>query len=121
MRDEFKLKIDQQADELIQELERYELECKSNLSSMEVMNESKKISANLNRIGQEMEILQRTLSGFEPNKAEWKLIEQKSHSHTDELRVEMSKYEEDFLLKNLDDYRMKLISFGQIEIQSDRM
>jgi hypothetical protein len=35
MRDQFKLKIDQKADELIQELEQYELECKSNLHSID--------------------------------------------------------------------------------------
>jgi hypothetical protein len=119
-RDEFKLQIDHKADELIAELDKYELECKRNLDSSDVSNRLKKIAKYIEGIKSELDKWQQTLRCFEPNEAEWKVIKEKSEEYQNQLEIELNEYEDEFLLKKLSDYQLKIVSFCKIDLESDR-
>jgi hypothetical protein len=120
MRDEFKLKIDLEADDIMQELDKYELDCKTNLNSVFFTNASNKRAADLSRKSAELASWQKTLACFESSEAEWKLIREKSDNYKNELQMELRKCEDEFLLNKLANYGLKLISFCKIELESER-
>jgi DNA repair exonuclease SbcCD ATPase subunit len=120
IRDQFKLTIDQKADELIKELDDYEQECKSNLDSTDVTNRLEKISANVNMLKDELERWQRTLNCFDSDEAEWKEIQEKSEKYKNDLETKLAECVDEFLLKKMTEFKIKILSFCQVQMESDR-
>jgi hypothetical protein len=121
VRDEFKLAIDQKANEIIKELDKYEEECKSNLRSSDVAEKLEMIEKRINGLNEEMISWQKTLRCFEPNQEALRTINKKAVQYKDELETGFKEYEHEFLLKKLKDYQEKVLSFSKINLQSDRM
>jgi hypothetical protein len=120
LRDEYKLAIDHKAEAIIKELDEYEKECKSNLDSSDVSRKLEKIAANIDGLKDELDKWQETLRCFEPNDAEWKAIKEKGDQHSQQLKLELDVYQDDFLMKKLNNYQLKLFSFCKINLESDR-
>jgi hypothetical protein len=120
IRDEFKMSIDQKAELIIRELDKYEHECKSNLESGDVSNKLERIGKNIETIKSELGKWQKTLRCFEANELEWKTIREKSGEYRNQLEMELHECQEDFLLRKFSDYQHKLLSLCKIELESDR-
>jgi hypothetical protein len=121
LRDEYKLVIDQKADEIINELIKYEAECKSKLASPDVSNKLTKIAQDIARIENQLAKWQKTLNSFEPNESEWKIIEEEGESQFNNLEIELHEHQDDFLLNRLGEYQRKLlVSFYQVDLKNDR-
>jgi hypothetical protein len=120
IRDEFKLTIDNKADAIIKDLDKYEKECKSNLDSSDVSSKLEKIATNIDGLKDELEKWQETLRCFEPNDDEWKAIREKGDEYSQKLKHELDVYQDDFLMKKLGNYQLKLLSFCNINLESDR-
>jgi hypothetical protein len=118
LRDEFKLAIDRKADAIIKDLDEYEKECKNDLDSRKKVEELGKI---INGIMQdELAAWQETLRRFDAKEDALKLIKENGEQYKiNELQTKLSEYEEDFLLRILDDYRQKVLSFCEIKLQSE--
>jgi hypothetical protein len=119
-RDEFKLQIDHKADEFIADLENYEQECKRNLDSSDVSSNLEKITKDIDGIKVELNKWQKTLLSFEPKEAEWKVIKEKGKEYKNNLITELDQYKDEFLVRKLIDYQLKVKSFCKIELKSDR-
>jgi cell fate (sporulation/competence/biofilm development) regulator YmcA (YheA/YmcA/DUF963 family) len=120
LRDEFKLKIDREADAIIKELNEYEKACKSNLDSADVSKNLENLAANIDEINDKMDKWQKALRNFEPRETEWKVIQEKCAEYKKMFDLELNAYRDDFLMKKLNVYQQKLLSFCTIKLESDR-
>jgi hypothetical protein len=120
MRDEFKLSIDERADEIIRELNDYEQECKRNLKANDVVHRLDQLAADINAAKVEMDQWQKILNSFGTNEKDWTLIREKSSQYLNEFTMELNAHEDELLLNKLSDYRDKVLSFCKIQLQSDR-
>jgi hypothetical protein len=62
----------------------------------------------------------KTLGSFAPNEREWKMIIEKANTHKRDFEIELHGCQDEFLLKKLCIYQLKLLAFSKIELESDR-
>jgi hypothetical protein len=121
IRDQYKLKIDHRADEIIKELNEYEQECELKFSLVNVLSEMDRIAPKLNKINAELTEWQKNQSlSFDSNQIEWKIIKEYSEFNRISLEKTLHDYRDATLLKKLTQYQLKLLAFSKIELDSDR-
>jgi hypothetical protein len=120
VRDEYKLSIDRKADEILRELDKYAQDCQRNLDSSYVCDKLAKIGADIDGIQSELDKWSKTLRNFEPRHAEWKMIRENCDEYRNVLEMDLNEYEYEFLLKKLDDYQGKVVSFCKLQLLSSR-
>jgi chromosome segregation ATPase len=120
LREEHKLKIDERANQIIDELDKYEQECKRNLDSSDFSSKLTALNAHVNTLKQDVEKWQKLLGNFDSSRAEWKKVKEKSQTHLDDLEARMNKFKNDLLLRKLREYHCLLISFTKIDLLSNK-
>jgi hypothetical protein len=114
LREELKWQIDEKANEIIKELDEYELECKQNLSSSdEITNYCQEMGNILSRLGKEMDIWKIDLAKFDSDQDKWKKIKESSENEMKNLTTKMEAFKEIILMRRIDDFQDKLVEFAE--------
>ena len=95
-REEMKEEIDKESLEMIEKLDEFEKECKSNAESMKSDSE---LDKKLKTWSNDLKQWQQSLNSFKRNANKWKAILIESSSHLKKLQSEVCKFNENLFLK----------------------
>jgi hypothetical protein len=116
-REEFKMRIDEKANELINQLDEYEQECKKSQHLYRKLDEMKQ---HVKRVQTQLDSWKLKLNCFDSEEGDWQEIKTVSERETSMLEDKIETYKSDFLLRKLQKYESKLARFATIQLHSDR-
>jgi hypothetical protein len=116
MREKLKVSIDEKANEVIKQLEDYLRECKTNLNEP---TKFKEIDENVKRMSGLGDKWKQCLATFSSNAREWTLVREESLKEQNQLRSKLAEYQQNVLLRKLNEYEAKVVQFTHIQIISD--
>jgi hypothetical protein len=102
---------------LICELDKYNQECKTNLSTKDYLTKSEKIRAEKEEARKELEKWMATLNELKINEKEWTRINIESEQAIQRFGAELDLFKNNLLLKRFGKYRDEIEqNFGEFEI-----
>jgi hypothetical protein len=119
MREEFKQKIDQIANELIRDLEGYEEECKRNLNVNNMKSRFEQTEESVKQMSPQLDEWKQQLAVFGSSEAVWTNIREKSEEERDNLEAILAEYKDECLLDKLVDFELKVSQFTKIQLESN--
>jgi hypothetical protein len=84
-----------------------------------VVKKLEELAKTIDGINNQLAAWQETLRCFDSNEEALKSIKEISGRYKIELETMSNEYESGFLLRKLADYQQKVLSFGEIKLQSD--
>lgn len=113
------MKIDEKANQLIEQLNDYENECKNNLDSSQLKTSLTKIDEKIINVERDLAEWQKALKNFGPNEKEWTNIKQKCKDSNLNLIIETSDFKKQILVAKFDNYVSCVSNFKEIKLTSD--
>jgi hypothetical protein len=112
LREEYKLKIDERADRILEELIEYETECKTRLDTTAYAVDLKDLDEIVAEIRAELQEWTQLLSKFDASEADWVDIKHASNVYAIQLESRMSQIRNELLLsRKYNDSKSKVIEF----------
>lgn len=119
IREEHKLKIDEKAGQIIEQLDNYEKQCTINLDSDEFKNKLNEIDINISKIRGCLDEWQKTLNNFGSNETQWKSIVKTSDELNSRLKYKSYSLKKDLLDHKLENFFEIVVEFQKIKVASN--
>lgn len=119
IREEHKLKIDEKADDIIKQLESYELECNINIDTSDAKIKIAKIKENIGKMKQQLANWKKILNSFELKEDQSKTVKTMCDQLNSSLKIESCDLKKDFLVHKLDDHSKTVLNFQEIQLKFD--
>jgi chromosome segregation ATPase len=107
VREQLKQKVDERANALIDELNKYQDECRRK------SNETKEIDAYVNTLSGKLTVWKQSLAQFDSNVSRWGIIQWASEKEMPTLEAKLKEFKKSLLLQKLDDYKQKVNKFNE--------
>jgi hypothetical protein len=118
-REEFKLKIDDEAEMLLKKMQKYENNCKQSLRSSSVESKLKRIESKMETTKLDLDNWRRYLDKFTVNCSEYENIQNKCKDSISEIKNRLDSLKKTFLMKKFDRNEEAVKSFEKIGISFD--
>jgi hypothetical protein len=119
-REELKLKIDLEANRIVQELNAYEQTCKTHLENSDFVNKSSELETNVKEIRDKLSQWLDEFKTIDSNEEKWKCMKEQSDKIIFDLESKVIALKQDLLLDKLKEYQLKPIEFSEIDINSTK-
>lgn len=119
-REELKLKIDLEANRIVQELNAYEQTCKTHLENSDFVNRSSELETNVKEIKDKLSQWLDEFKTIDSNEEKWKCMKENSDKIIFDLESKVIALKQDLLLDKLKEYQLKPIEFSEIDINSTK-
>jgi hypothetical protein len=114
LREECKLKIDQKADEIIKELEKYEQTCAQHVN-LKGHQLTKTTGELVQQMDDRLDKWKQCLATFDSDEDKWAKMKLECESQMAQLQVKLVEYKDSLLLGKFDEHRLKVTSFTKIK------
>jgi hypothetical protein len=120
-REEFKLKIDEEAETLIKKVEEYERDCNENLRSSDAESKVKEdeLKSKLNATKLDLDVWTKYLDKLKVDSGEFKNIQNKCEVSIDNLQNQLDSFENTLLMNKFDETQVEVEGFENIQISFD--
>jgi hypothetical protein len=117
--EQMKLKIDGQMSVLFSKLDKYNEECKQNLSTKDFLSKMEKFRVENDEARKELEKWMIKLNSLKINEKECDRLNFESEQQIQRFEVELALFKKDLLLQRFGDFRDEIVKqFGEFEIDS---
>jgi hypothetical protein len=121
LREQFKLKIDERADEILKDLREYEQECHDQQRNpQDLPNRNKETDRFLQGVNEQIEKWKKTLDNFDSSEVMWKVTEKESQNELFNLEAWLGELKDACLLQKLHEYESKLVEFSRFQLKSEQ-
>jgi hypothetical protein len=120
-REEFKLKIDEEADILLNQVEEYERDCKEKLRSCEAESKVKEVELKreLETTKLDLDIWTKILDKFKVDSDKFENIQKTCEASTENLQNQLDSFENTLLMNKFDETQVEVEGFENIQISFD--
>jgi chromosome segregation ATPase len=118
-REEFKLKIDDEAESILRNLEEYENECKQSSSSNDIDSKVKEIEEKLEKTKLDLDMWTKYLDKFKIDCKECEIIQRKCKETVDKLQEQLELFQESLLMSNFEKTEKVVNGFEKLGILFD--
>lgn len=118
IRQEYKSMIDEKANKIILELDKYEKDCKINMDSMDFKKKMATTNENLCQIRAQLVESNTKMNDFGTKKDQWCKIEKENRTSSCKFMTESVDFQNELLLNKLDIYITTFKDFKKITLQS---
>lgn len=119
IREEHKLKLDDKADTIIQQLENYQTECLENLDCSNLKAKIAIIDQNIANIKNDLILWQNSLNDFSSGEKQWKTINQSMNQLNSKLKKETSDFKKQILDHRITDHFSSVLDLQQLNQTSE--
>jgi hypothetical protein len=116
MREESKLKIDDEANRIIEILVAYEAKCQANLTSVDFTKRTDSLDRLCKEISEDMVRWQAALGKFDSPKHVWMGIRNMGSLHCIDLKASLASFKNFLLLHQIDDYKLSMLVYYHWEL-----
>lgn len=119
-REELKLKIDQEANRIVQLIDEYEEQCKHNWSTGNFLEKLRELEASIRDIRTKLNEWLNEFNTIDFNEGKWKSIKEKSDRIIIDLEQQVGVLKQDLLLNRIKEFQIKPIEFSEIDINEKK-
>lgn len=114
LREQHKLLIDEQANKIVHDLDKFEKECRSQLDSTDFKTKITNFNNNINQIKNKLDDWKKTLNDFGSQEDRWKIIKRESKKAISDFRTHSNDFKNQLLLNKVNQYLSAVLDFRQI-------
>lgn len=119
IREELKLKIDDKANQIIDQLDQYEKNCIDNLDSTDLKKTLARIDEEIVKVKEDLQQRKATLNDFSSCENEWNTIKRRCYENNLQYRKEMWNLKKELLLNKINHHLNSILTFQDVNITSE--